>query len=153
MTESALEQRIRHLEDIEAIKSLTARYAKAVDKGPKGKGVDLAAIPQIFTADARWSSDELGNVVGAEAIAAELPTATAMVAFSMHAFLNPLIAVDGDRATGSWLLWIASVFEQRPGAVYLSAGLSYLRTAAGWRIASIHVHDGIRIPGSPAADA
>jgi putative polyketide hydroxylase len=73
-----------------------------------------------------------------------------MVELSMHAFLNPVIAVDGDRATGSWLLWIASVLDDGPGAAYLSADLSYLRTAAGWRIDSVHVCDGIRIPGSRA---
>jgi SnoaL-like domain len=150
VTEYALGQRIRQLEDIDAIKALTARYAHAVNKGPSGKSVDPAAIPQIFTAEARWSSDEHGTFIGATAIAAELPTATAMVEFSMHAFLNPLITVDGDGASGSWLLWIASVLDHRPGAAYLSADLSYLRTAAGWRIDSIHIHDGIRIPGSPA---
>jgi hypothetical protein len=89
MTEATVEQRIRQLEDIEAIKAVTRCYAHAVNKGPNGKGLDLAAIPQIFTPGARWSSDELGTVIGATAIAAELPTATAMVEFSMQAFLNP----------------------------------------------------------------
>ena len=68
----------------------------------------------------------------------------------MHAFLNPLITVYGDEASGSWLLWIASVLDHRPGAAYLSADLSYLRTAAGWCIDSAHVYDGIRIPGPPS---
>lgn len=152
MTEPVLVQRIRYLEDIEEIKSVTARYAHAVDKGPNGKSVDPAVIPQIFTPGARWSSDELGAFVGAAAIAAELPTATAMVEFSMHAFLNPVIDVDGDRATGSWLLWIASVLDHRPGAAYLGADLSYLRTAAGWSIDSVHIYDGLRIPGPPTED-
>jgi hypothetical protein len=151
MTECALGQRIRWLEDIEAIKALTAHYAHAVNKVPNGNGVDLAAIPQIFTADARWSGGELGTFVGSAAIAAELPRATAMVEFSMHAFLNPLITVDGDEASGSWLLWIASVLDHRPGAVYLSADLSYLRTAAGWRIDSVRIHHGIRIPAPPGS--
>jgi hypothetical protein len=150
MTEPALEQRIRHLEDIEAIEMLTGRYAQVVNKGPTGKGVDLAAIPQIFTAGARWSSDELGTTVGAAAIAAELPTATALVEFSMHAFLNPVITVDGDSASASWLLWIASVIDHRPAAVYLSADLAYLRTAEGWRIDAVSIRDGIRIPASRA---
>jgi hypothetical protein len=150
MTEATVEQRIRQLEDIEAIKAVTRCYAHAVNKGPNGKGLDLAAIPQIFTPGARWSSDELGTVIGATAIAAELPTATAMVEFSMQAFLNPVITVYGDTATGSWLLWIASVLDHRPGAAYLSADLSYLRTAAGWCIDSVQVHDGIRIPAPPS---
>jgi len=149
---TGLTQRIRNLEDIHAIETLTTRYGHAVNKGPDGKGVDLTAIPEIFTADARWSSDGLGTTVGAAAIAAVLPTATAAVDFSMHAFLNPRTAVDGDHATGSWLLWIASVLDHRPGVAYLSADLGYLRTTDGWRIDSVHIYDGIRIPGPPAAD-
>jgi hypothetical protein len=139
-------RRVRHLEDIEAITTLTYRYARAVNKGPRGQGVDPVAIPQLFTADAQWSSDELGTTVGAAAIAAELPTATAMVEYSRHAFLNPVITVDGDRATGSWLLWISSVIDHQPATVDLSADLRYLRTADGWRIDAVHIHDGLPIP-------
>jgi putative polyketide hydroxylase len=140
-----VEQRVRRLEDVEAITRLTYRYARAVDKGPRDD-VDLAAIPQLFTADARWSSDDLGTTIGAAAIAAELPTATSDIEFSAHAFLNPIITVDGGRATGAWLLWIASVQDHQPAAVYLGADLSYLRTADGWRIDAIHIDVGIRIP-------
>jgi hypothetical protein len=144
MAELTLEQRIRRLEDVDAISNLTARYGQAVNKAP-GNDVDLAAIPEIFTPGARWSSDELGTTVGAAAIAAELPMATAMVEFSMHAFLNPVITVDGDTANGSWLLWIASVHNHRPGTAYLSADMNYLRTAAGWRIDEVQINEGIRI--------
>ena len=75
-------------------------------------------------------------------------TRSARVTFSMHAFLNPVIDVDGDAATGSWLLWIASIFDGEPGAVYLSADLTYSRTAAGWRIQTVHIHNGLRIPAA-----
>lgn len=94
----------------------------------------------------RWSSDELGTTTGAAAITAEITTATATVEFSAHAFLNPAITVGSDRASGAWLLWIASVGEHGPAAVYLSADLGYLRTAQGWRIDAIRIGDGIRIP-------
>lgn len=140
-----MEHRVRHLEDLQAIESLTYRYARAINKGSDDNRVDTAAIPELFTADARWNSTELGTTVGSAAIAAELPTATAMIEFSAHAFLNPVIAVDGDHATAAWLLWIASVHDRRPAAVYLSAVLSYRRTADGWRIDSVHISDGIRI--------
>jgi SnoaL-like domain len=140
-----LAESIRRLEDVEAITNLTYRYARAVDKAPD-RDVDVAAIPYLFTVDARWSSDTLGTTIGAAAIAAELPTATAAIEHSSHAFLNPVITVDEDRATGAWLLWIASVHDQQPAAVYLSAELSYRRTDNGWRIAAIHIGDGIRIP-------
>ncbi|WP_228002293.1 hypothetical protein [Nocardia australiensis] len=38
MTETTLEQRIRRLEDLEAIRDLTARYADAINKGWNGIG-------------------------------------------------------------------------------------------------------------------
>jgi ketosteroid isomerase-like protein len=141
----SLEQRVRRLEDLDAITQLTYHYAMAVNKGP-GNDVDLAAIARLFTTDARWSSDDSGTTIGAAGIVAELPTATAQIEFSAHAFLNPVITLDGDHATGAWLLWIASVHDRNPGAVYLSAELKYVRTADGWRIAAIHVGSGIRIP-------
>jgi hypothetical protein len=149
-TESAMEQRIRRLEDIECVKNLTARYADAVDKGWAGKTLDLAVIPDIFAADARWTSVELGTTIGANAIAAALPAATAAVEFAMHAFLNPIVTVDGDTAAGSWLMWIASVYNADPGTVHMSADMTYTRTAAGWRIQTVNIHNGLRIPGRTA---
>jgi hypothetical protein len=148
MTETALEQRVRRLEDIDAIKTLTARYASAVNKGWNGKTLDLDAIPQIFATDVVWTGDDFGTTEGVDAIVAELPAATARVTFSMHVFLNPVISVDGDAATGSWLLWIASIFAGDPGAGYLSADFTYSRTAVGWRIQTVHVHNGLRIPAA-----
>lgn len=148
MTETTLEQRVRLLEDVDAVKTLTARYAAAVNKGWNGKTIDLDAIPYIFATDARWTSDDLGTTTGLDAIVAELPAATALVEFSMHAFLNPVITVDGDAATGSWLLWIASIYDDDPGAVYLSADITYVRTPADWRIHTVRIHNGIRIPAA-----
>ena len=51
---------------------------------------------------------------GLDAIVAGLPESTAMVQFSMHTFLNPVIVVDADTAAGSWLMWIASIIGNDP---------------------------------------
>ncbi|WP_369204913.1 hypothetical protein [Streptomyces sp. PU-14G] len=56
MTATTLEERILRLEDIAAIRDLTARYADAINKGWNGKTVDADAIPNLFAADARWES-------------------------------------------------------------------------------------------------
>jgi hypothetical protein len=142
-----LEQRIKRLEDLEAVKDVTARYAAAVSKGWNGKTVDLAAIGSVFASDARWESRDMGLAAdGVDAIIASLPRSTSMVEFSMHAFLNPVITLDGDTASGSWLLWIASVIGQDPRAVYLSADMTYTRTDQGWRIQAVDVHHGLRLP-------
>lgn len=145
MSESPLEQRLRRLEDHEAIRDLTARYADAINKGWNGKHLDLDAITEIFAVDARWEGPQGEFTESADAIAAELPEATAMVEFSMHTFLNPIISVDGDTATGNWLMWIASIVAGDPRAVYMSAAMTYTRTDAGWRIQSIYVAYGAKL--------
>ena len=150
MTGPALEQRVQRLEDIEAIKDLTARYAAAVSKGWHGRTIDLAAIASIFTVDARWESHDMGLVTdGVDAIIASLPASTSMVEFSMHTFLNPVITLAADTAAGSWLMWIASTIDGDPRAVYMSADMTYTRTSHGWRIQTISVHHGMRLPPRP----
>jgi hypothetical protein len=146
-TRPALEQRIQRLEDIEDIKDVTARYAAAVSKGWNGKTIDLGAIPSIFAADVRWESRDMGIAVdGVDAIIADLPRSTGMVELSMHAFLNPVITLDADTASGSWLMWIASITDGNPRAVYMSADMTYTRTGQGWRIQAIDIHHGMSLP-------
>jgi hypothetical protein len=143
----ALEQRIKRLEDLEAVKDVTARYAAAVSKGWNGKTIDLAAIGSVFASDARWESRDMGLAAdGVDAIIASLPRSTSMVEFSMHAFLNPVITLDENTASGSWLMWIASVIGHAPRAVYLSADMTYTRTDQGWRIQTVDVHHGLSLP-------
>jgi len=59
MTEPPLAQRVQRLEDIEAIKDITARYAAAVSKGWNGKTLDLNALPSIFAADVRVTDRDI----------------------------------------------------------------------------------------------
>jgi hypothetical protein len=144
MTEPTLGQRVQRLEDIEAIKDITARYAAAVNKGWNGKTLDLDALPSIFATDVRVTDRDMGIAAeGLDTIVAGLPESTSMVEFSMHSFLNPVITVDANTATGSWLMWIASIIGNDPRAVYMSADITYIRTDQGWRIQSIEFHHGM----------
>jgi hypothetical protein len=87
------------------------------------------------------------TTAGVDAIIASLPRSTSMVEFSMHAFLSPVITtLDRDTASGSWLMWIASVIDNAPRAVYMSADMTYTRTDAGWRIQTVDIHYGLRLP-------
>ncbi len=142
-------QRVRRLEDVEAIKTLTARYANAINRTPDHAQVDIGTVRAILTSDARWSSADFGVVAGADAIIDALPAATAGVPLAMHAFVNPTITVDADTGTGRWALWIASIFDGRPGTVHMAAEMTYARTEAGWRIRTIHIGRGFRICGVP----
>lgn len=146
MAVSAADRRLAELEDRAAIHDLTARYADAVNQGWSGKRIAPESIPDLFTADATFSDHDGALTVGAAAIAEALPEATAAVSFAMHTFLNPVLTVDGERASGSWLMWIASILDGEPRAVYLGAELRYRRTQAGWRIASVDIAPGMRLP-------
>lgn len=140
------ERRLAELEDSAAIKDLTARYADAINQGWGGKSVVPEQILELFAHDGSFCHPGSPPIVGAAAIAAALPEATASVSFAMHAFLNPVMTIDGDRASGSWLMWVASILDGEPGAGYLAADLGYRRTAAGWRIQSVDIDFGMRLP-------
>ncbi|GLZ01777.1 hypothetical protein Acsp02_90280 [Actinoplanes sp. NBRC 103695] len=67
----------------------------------------------------------------------------------MHAFFNPVITVDGDSATGSWLMWIASAIDDDPRLVHLGCDMTYTRTNDGWRIQSVNMQFGSMLKTAP----
>ncbi|MGR9091972.1 MAG: nuclear transport factor 2 family protein [Gammaproteobacteria bacterium] len=99
MDMSALEQRITRLEDIEAIKQLKARYCVICD--------DLHnpdRIASVFAEDAIWESEAFGKAVGHDEIRALFQKFRDMFSFSQHNIMNPIIEVNGDRATAMWYI-------------------------------------------------
>jgi SnoaL-like domain len=140
---SSLEERIQRLEDIEAIKKLTATYADYVNKGWDGKGVAFDKLPSVFAEDARWESAAMNvNTVGRDEIVQMLRKETAGGDFAMHSFTNPIIEVNGDTATGTWLLWVGVKQGDAADEVFQSEDLKYVRTVDGWRIQSLNLHFG-----------
>jgi len=96
---SELEKRITRLEDIEAIKQLKARYCDICD--------DLHnpdRIASVFAEDGIWEGGKFGQARGHEAIRKLFAGFRDQFSFSQHNIMNPIIAVDGDRATGSWYI-------------------------------------------------
>lgn len=103
MTGGDLESRIRRLEDIEAIKQLKALYCAYCDDG-----YDADGIASLFTEDAIWDgAGTFGRADGREAIRKHFTGAGARVTIARHQVMNPMITVDldGDTATGHWLLF------------------------------------------------
>lgn len=138
-----LEQRIQRLEDIEEIKKLTATYSDHVNKGWIGKEVAFDKLADVFTADATWTSAAMGvDAQGIDAIIDMLREKTAGGTFAMHSFTNPVIDVDGDTATGNWLLWVAVAGDGTANEVHQSEDLRYVRTPDGWRIQALNLHFG-----------
>jgi ketosteroid isomerase-like protein len=99
----ALAARLQRLEDIEAIKQLKARYARACDPTHH-----VDELMSLFTEDAIFDvGEEYGCYEGKAAIRKFLEGADDIIPWALHYMISPLIemAEDGQTAHGSWYLW------------------------------------------------
>ncbi len=104
MSMEDLAKRVQILEDIEAIKQLKFVYGEICDDKYNPDRMD-----KLFTEDALWDGGEkFGVHKGKAAIKKFFTEVSKGLAFAVHYFLQPIIKVDGDRATGSWYLWQAA---------------------------------------------
>ncbi len=125
---SSVEERLRRLEDVEAIRTLDATYCRLLDDG------DWPALVELFAEDGVF--DGLRRVQGHTRLLAFFGglAADGLTAF-WHHVSNLEIAVDGDRAAARSLLWQPCVVE---GVPHVAAGRytdELVRTPAGWRYA------------------
>ncbi len=143
--ELTLEQRLRRLEDREAIMQLKARYAKFADdkytadhrRKPQHE-IDMITrrqVDAVFTEDAVWDGGEqFGVIQGREALYDHLRGGA--WSFAMHYFVNPVLEVHGDAAHADWMLWQTCTFDRQNQSVFMAASTSddYVRIAEGWRM-------------------
>lgn len=98
-----IEERLRRLEDIEAIQQLIARYAKAVDHNG-----DPALVAPLFTEDAVWHCEGIGHWETRDGIVRDIrPNCTTFMPWAIHYMTQPIVAVaaDGQSATSNHYLW------------------------------------------------
>ncbi|TNE60857.1 MAG: nuclear transport factor 2 family protein [Alphaproteobacteria bacterium] len=119
-----------------AIEALKYRYAYLCDQ-------DYApdALADLFLPDATWDGDQFGVQKGQAAIRVFFEEAGRQVSFSTHYLLNPEIDVQGDTATGTWLLWQQMVMRGTDQAFWLMGRYTdtYARTAGQWTFASLRM--------------
>jgi hypothetical protein len=129
MSEADLEARIRRLEDIEAIKQLKVRYAAFCDDAYNEDG-----IASLFTDDAVWDGGPMGCHNGKKAIHTFFSTSDQAVPFAIHHVTNPIIEIDGDKATGCWYLWQPCTFAKGNQGLWMAGTYHdvYRRTDEGW---------------------
>ena len=94
-----LEKRITRLEDIEAIKQLKAIYCHICDDTHNPD-----RIASIFAEGGIWEAEGFGKAEGHTAIRELFSGFREQFSFSQHNIMNPVINVDGERATGIWYL-------------------------------------------------
>ncbi len=92
-----IERRLTRLEDIEAIKQLKARYCEICDDDHNPD-----RITSVFAEDGIWESAEFGTGKGHEGIRKLFQDFQKLIEFSQHNVMNPIITVDGNKATGEW---------------------------------------------------
>jgi hypothetical protein len=143
MSERTLEERIRRLEDVEALKLLKSRYAAYCDEG-----YDPDRLAPLFTQDAIWDGGVLGRAEGRDAIRAFFAIASKMMPFAIHHVTNAAIEIDGDRATGHWHLWQPCVHAAGDQALWIAGRYhdEYRREDGEWRFAKVTIHPNMISP-------
>lgn len=131
-----IEERLRVLEDIEEIRKLKARYAAACDDN-----YDADAIAALFTEDALWDGGSLGKADGRAAIRKFFSRAAEFFPFAIHNVMNPIIEVEGDRATAQWYLLQPATMAKGNQAVWLAAVYhdEYVRHDGRWMFKKLSV--------------
>jgi hypothetical protein len=137
----SLASRIQTLEDIEAIKKLKATYCYLCDAG-LGDPKNRDELISHFTKDAKV---DFGLGPGSQFEGTEgLKTffggvVPAAVSFCIHMVHNPIIEVNGDRATGKWY-YEAPTTDTATGKAQWMVGIyheEYVREKGEWKFASI----------------
>jgi ketosteroid isomerase-like protein len=136
MSEKTLEERIQRLEDIEALKLLKGRYARYCDEG-----YDAERLAPLFAEDAVWDGGVLGRFEGREGIRAFFEGASEVMPFAIHHVTNPVLEINGDRATGHWYLWQPCVHAAGEQALWMAGRYDdeYRREDGDWRFAHVKI--------------
>ena len=129
MTE--LERRLTRMEDIEAIKQLKAEYCDICDDDHNPD-----RITTIFAEDGIWEGAGFGKAQGHAAIRELFKKFQTLISFSQHQVLNPVIKIDGDRATGIWYFFGPFTFYKNNQAKWLAARYQddYVKVNGAWKI-------------------
>jgi limonene-1,2-epoxide hydrolase len=131
-SERTIAARLQRIEDIETIKHLKARYCAFCDDNYNVQG-----IASLFTDDGVWDGGDLGKAEGHAAIIKFFERAPSAFSFAIHHVMNPIIEVDGNRATGRWYLLQPLIRTRRDGeaAMWLVGRYEdeYVRIGREWK--------------------
>lgn len=101
--------RLRRLEDLEEIRQLFVDYGHHLDRG------DLDAYAALFTEDGELLLGPLGRARGRAEIREVMARATrGSAGNSWHLITNPMIRLDGERATAE-VMWTV-IFREEDGS-------------------------------------
>ncbi|MDF2014697.1 nuclear transport factor 2 family protein [Priestia megaterium] len=130
MQQHEMEKEIQKLVDIEAIKQLKYTYAEICDDNHNPN-----RICSVFTEDAIWDGGEqFGKFSGHDQIREAFADFSKSIDLSRHHMTNPIITVDGDKATGQWYTF--GVFRKNSKDSILAGSYfdEYIKVEGKWLI-------------------
>ncbi|OGO43213.1 MAG: hypothetical protein A2Z05_04175 [Chloroflexi bacterium RBG_16_60_22] len=157
MNPEEMENRLRILEDIEAIKQLQVRYVNYLTT------IAWDDLVDCFTADAVVDLS-VGKVRGKAAIEDlfKKKIAVTHVGLEGNFVVHPIISVKGNKATGSWLLYThfslphkiqrdpsPTADEDAPDWMQGFYEMEYARENGGWKISRLRWTRRLRSPRPP----
>ena len=140
MSERSFEDEVRRLAAIEDIKQLKARYAERCDDQ-----YDPEGIASLFLEDGVWDGgSDFGCHEGRDAIRKFFSEVSNQILQAAHLSMNPIIEVQGDRASGRWRLLCPCTLRSDAGGREASWILAeydeaYERKAGSWYFRKLQV--------------
>jgi ketosteroid isomerase-like protein len=132
----SLEQRLRAVEDMQAVTALKAAYCDGWDRWEPIPSNRCERVLELFVEDAVWDAATYGRCEGRAQLAQAFKSMQSQP-IGLHCISNPDIRIDGDRATGRWHVTLAG---NQDGAAFLMIGIyddEFIRTPSGWRFKSV----------------
>ena len=138
-----IERRLTRMEDIEAIKQLKARYCEICDDDHNPE-----RIASVFAEDGIWESAEFGTAKGHADIRKLFQGFQKLIEFSQHNVMNPIIDVQGDRATGEWYFMGPFKFRASQQARWLALQYKddYVKLNGQWKYKHLRVNLRLSVP-------
>ena len=132
-----IERRLTRVEDIEAIKQLKARYCEICDDAHNPD-----RITSVFAEDGIWESADFGLAKGHAEIRNLFQKFQKLIEFSQHNVMNPIIEVNGDRATGEWYFIGPFTFREGNQARWLALQYKddYVKRNGRWKYQHLRVN-------------
>lgn len=115
-----VEKRLQVLEDIEEIKNLKSMYCYWADEAIRTGDPDkISPLVERFADDGSCDFGIVDVARGKEAVSEFFKLVPVLASYAAHLVCNPIIRVDGDRATGSWYVHCPLTIRATNEAVWL----------------------------------
>ncbi|MGW1747648.1 nuclear transport factor 2 family protein [Streptomyces sp. NPDC002092] len=129
-----MQRQLQTLTDRAEITDLLDRYLRSLDEGVFDEEWARAFHTEDVTAEM-----PIGTVHGRDALLTRVRQGMALFDRTVHLGTNPVIEIDGDRATTRGVQLSTHVLADGTDSVFISAGhadAELVRTAEGWRISA-----------------